>query len=235
MLASLDASILGRMSVRDWALGLGALALMAACRAQMLGDPANPRPQGTRDGDTRPDVGVVGTPLDGGLSSSCPSGCCSFVPPNCPPTAPTPGTPCGAPSSYRCEYGDDPFSGCNTVVTCTASGWTLQQTFSTPATGCPTTEPSCPSSFGSAADGGIGCPYDDPNLICAYPEGFCVCNGGWDCSPVPNDCPTTRPRAGTACDSDGGGCQNWGRPCTGNAMLCECGVWLPVICIELGG
>ena len=223
------------MRVGDWALGVGALALLAACHAQMLAEPGRSGPQATLDADGRADVGLVGSSLDGGLSAGCSSGCCGFVPPSCPPTAPALGAPCGTPSSHPCEYGDDPFSGCNTVVTCTASGWTPQQTFSTPATGCPTAEATCPSSFGSAADGGVACSEYAPNLICGYPEGFCVCTGVWSCSPMPNDCPPIRPRAGTACDLEGGGCQSWGIACTGNAMRCACGTWLPALCLSEGG
>ena len=225
-----DRSILHKVRVWNWARvrcvpALGALALVVGCRAQMLTGPVDSR--GMED---------AAGPLDAGSSPpGCTSSCCDFVPPNCPPTAPTAGTPCGQPSFYDCEYGDDPFIGCNTVMTCTATGWTQQQSLPTPATGCPTGEPSCPSSFASAADGGVTCPDYAPNLICGYPEGFCVCNGGWDCSPLANECPATRPRAGTPCDPDGGGCQSWGVACTGDAMRCACGIWSPVFCIETGG
>jgi hypothetical protein len=207
----------------DWvgpgrALVLGLLALVAGCSAQPLTGPGDLPKQRLQDAGLAP--------------PSCPNSCCNFVAPNCPPTAPAPGTPCGQSSSAACEYGDDSFSACNTVMRCAAGSWTLQQSLLEPVSGCPTAGPSCPASFASAMDGGIDCPQ--LNFNCVYPEGVCVCDGDWACTPLPNDCPATRPRAGTPCNPDGGGCQRWGSSCTADAMVCECGIWSPVICFSEG-
>lgn len=216
-----------RGGVWAWrAPALGALALVAACGAKPLSGPVDPQQPEPLGIPTRPDAG---------LPPPCASSCCNFVPPNCPATVPALGTPCEQASPYTCEYGDDPLSACNTVVKCVAGSWTLQQPLTQPVAGCPTAGPICPSSFASAADGGIDCPYSELNLDCVYPEGVCVCNGGWDCRLLPNDCPATRPRAGTPCDPDGGQCQRWGVDCTADTMLCKCGIWIPTFCIGLGG
>jgi len=208
------------------ALALGALVLVAACGAEPLTGPVNPRP---------PEPLGIPTRVDAGLPPPCASACCNFVPPNCPATVPAIGSPCEQPSPYACEYGDDPLSACNTMVKCVAGSWTLQPPFTQLATGCPTAEPICPSSFASATDGGIDCQYSALDLNCVYPEGVCVCNGGWGCSLLPNNCPATRPRAGTPCDPDGGQCPRWGIGCTADAMYCECGIWIPSVCIGLEG
>ena len=204
-------------------LALGALALVAACGAEPLTGPVDPR---------QSEPLLMPTRLDAGLPPSCASACCNFVAPNCPATVPALGTPCEQPSPYACEYGDDPFSACNTVVKCVAGSWTLQQSPTQPAAGCPTAEPICPSSFANATDGGMDCQDSAQGLNCVYPEGVCFCSGGWGCSLLPNDCPATRPRAGTPCDPDGGRCQSWGFNCGTDAMYCACGIWIPAVCIE---
>jgi len=208
------------------ALALGALALVAACGAKPLTGPVNPPP---------PEPHGIPTGIDAGLPPTCASACCNFVPPNCPATLPALGTPCEQPSPFACEYGDDPLSACNTLVKCVAGSWTLQPPPTQRTAACPTGEPICPPSFASATDGGIDCPYSALDLDCVYPEGVCFCNGGWDCTPLPNDCPATRPRAGAPCDPDGGQCQRWGFDCTADAMYCQCGIWVPAVCLELGG
>ena len=224
-------SIMTGMKVRGWlwgrrALALGALALVAGCSGKPLTGPVDPRPPAP-----------LGRPIlvDAEVLPTCASACCSFVSPNCPATVPAPGTPCEQPSPLACEYGDDPVSACNTVVKCVAGSWTLQQSPMQPVAGCPTAEPICPSSFANARNSGVDCGDSALNLNCVYPEGVCVCDGGWDCILLPNDCPATRPRAGTPCDPDGGQCQRWGDSCTADGMSCDCGIWVPSVCIGLEG
>lgn len=223
------------------ALALAAVGLAAGCRAQMLGDPAGGQPRGPSDpqggtlddASTRGDAsGPAGGLADAGLSPpACTSACCAFVSPNCPPTAPAPGTPCGPPSQVPCEYGDDPNMACNTLVQCTAGGWMVQGVFGDPQGSCPTPASVCPPSYPGAADGGGECPSSEQGFSCVYPEGVCACFGAWSCDPFPNQCPATRPRAGTPCDADGGGCREWGLSCNSNSMHCVCGVWSPSICL----
>ena len=220
------------MRVRGWAwLAPGALALVFACmgcRTQTLTDPSDPGPQGIQDAGSRDDGPGVSPP-------ACTSACCNFVAPNCPPAPPAAGTPCGTPSSSACEYGDDQNIACDTLVRCTSTGWSVEQLFSGQNATCPTPASLCPATFASAiADGGVECPDSELYIPCVYPEGVCTCAEWWSCSPGPNDCPATRPRAGTPCDVDGGGCQTWGMSCGRDAMFCSCGVWVPVFCISEG-
>jgi hypothetical protein len=222
------------MRAWNWALVLGAVALVAACGNQMLTGPVDPHPQGTVDAGSRRDaqMGGFGGSSDAGLSPPpCTSACCGFVPPGCPPTAPTPGTPCGTPSAGACEYGDDPNIACNTVFECTSGGWVLEQGAfgENQQASCPTI---CPPSFPGAVDGGVACPSTELDLACVYPEGVCACLGDWQCGSLSSDCPATRPRAGTPCDVDGG-CQTWGFDCGSDTMRCTCGVWSLSVCILL--
>lgn len=226
------------MRVRDWALALGAVVLAAGCGNQMLTNPVDPHPQGTVvDAGRRLDAatGLSGGSADAATSPpACTSSCCNFVPPSCPPTVPVLGTPCGPPSGSPCEYGDDPNMACNTVVECTANGWALEQVFGNQQAACPSPAPFCPTGFPGAVDGGVSCPSSEQGFSCVYPEGACGCYGDWYCQSGSDlsACPATRPRAGTPCATDGGGCQAWGFDCSGSdAMRCTCGVWVPSVCI----
>jgi hypothetical protein len=221
------------MRVRDWVLALGAVALVAGCGNQMLTGPVDLHPQGTEDASSRLDAqtGTFSGTYDAGVSPpACTSNCCNFVSPNCPPTLPGLGTPCGTPSAGACEYGDDPHSACNTLVQCTASGWTLHPSLES-VVNCPTPASICPPTFAGAVDGGADCPYSESNDQCVYPEGYCTCVGVWFCFRSPSTCPATRPLAGTPCDPDGGGCQTWGDPCGLDGMQCRCGIWILPICL----
>jgi len=198
---------------RQWRRGTPALALAlwAACQAQNLAPVSHVQPGGD-----------AGTPSSRGCPADPGFGC--------PLTVPVEGLPCGATPS-RCEYGDDPREGCNTVATCTPTGWRVQQPATDPASGCPTPQPACPPTFPDSPDASFSCP-SGLSFECVYPEGECICyGGGLQCAPDPNDCPTTRPRAGTPCAADGG-CQAWGGGCTWGAMLCRCGVWIATFCSD---
>ncbi|HXT94681.1 MAG TPA: hypothetical protein VN853_00165 [Polyangia bacterium] len=223
------------MRVRNWAWTLGLVALVAGCGNQMLADPVNPHPPGSVDAGHRLDaqIGPGGNSAEAGISPPpCTSQCCGFVPPSCPATLPTVGTPCGPPAGYSCEYGDDPNIACNTMVQCGASGWALVQGEGDQQAGCPTPASICPPSFPGAVDGGVACPASAEGFSCAYPEGVCGCYVDWSCVSFPNECPITRPRAGTPCNTDGGGCQTWGSDCgSTDAMRCVCGVWVHSVCI----
>ena len=196
-----------------------ALALWAGCQAQNLAPASDLHPRGGS--------GDAGTLSSGG----CPAdAACCYITSGCPLTVPVQGLPCGLTAS-PCEYGDDPRQGCNMLATCTSTGWSVQQPATDPASGCPTPQPACPPTFPDSPDAIVSCP-SGPSYECVYPEGNCLCFGGAiDCVARPNDCPTTRPRAGTPCAMDSG-CQQWGESCSWGAMLCECGVWVPTFCSD---
>jgi hypothetical protein len=172
-------------------------------------------------------AGVLG--CQNGNEVSCPA-----VLEGCPPTLPTTGAPCTARGSAAfCEYGDDPWYGCNTLAYCDSqSGW---YTIATSQSNCPSTLPAgCPGSFPEAMSGGQSCasaPYGQ--LACRYPEGICSCMsaGTVNCTaPAPAGCPSTRPRAGTACSAP---CTTWGSGiCDGESMKCVCGTWQAVQCTD---
>ena len=172
-------------------------------------------------------VGVLG----------CQNGNEVFCPPvieSCPPTPPANGAPCTARGSGAfCEYGDDPWYGCDTIAYCDSQGgW---YTIAPRETDCPSTLMSgCAASFAEAMSGGQDCAsalYGQ--LTCRYPEGICSCMsaGTINCTPpAAAGCPTTRPRAGAACSAP---CTTWGRgTCDGESMKCVCGTWQTVQCAE---
>jgi hypothetical protein len=159
---------------------------------------------------------------------------CPAVLEACPPTLPTPGTPCTVRGSAAlCEYGNDPWYGCNTVAYCDSQGgW---YTVASSESDCPTTLPSgCAGSFAEAMSGGQNCasaPYGQ--LTCRYPEGTCSCEslGSLSCTPpAAAGCPATRPHVGSACSAP---CTTWGEgTCDGESMKCVCGTWQPIECTE---
>src|SRR5450631_221635 len=159
---------------------------------------------------------------------------CPAVLEDCPPTLPTYGTPCTERGSAAlCEYGDDPWYGCNTVAYCDAQGGWYTVASSDPD--CPTTLSSgCPASFAEATSSGqsacASAPYGQ--MTCRYPEGNCRCTvGGLTCTaPAAAGCPATRPQVGTACSAP---CTTWGSGvCDGQSMKCLCGTWQPIQCSE---
>lgn len=172
-------------------------------------------------------VGVLG--CQNGNEVTCPA-----VVQSCPPTLPTNGAPCTARGSAAfCEYGDDPWYGCDTVAYCDSQGgW---YTIAPRETDCPSTLASgCAASFAEAMSGGENCAsavYG--HLACRYPEGICSCMaaGSVSCTPpAAVDCLATRPRAGAACSAP---CTTWGRgTCDGESMKCVCGTWQPIQCTE---
>jgi hypothetical protein len=128
--------------------------------------------------------------------------------------------------------GNSAEAGISPPVQCGASGWALVQGEGDQQAGCPTPASICPPSFPGAVDGGVACPASAEGFSCAYPEGVCGCYVDWSCVSFPNECPITRPRAGTPCNADGGGCQTWGSDCgSTDAMRCVCGVWVHSVCI----
>ena len=164
--------------------------------------------------------------------------------PKCPPTAPADGTPCGNDSSIACEYGGQGVSlACSTIAVCSTEGaWSTR----TPDQGCngvqATNAPTCPASYASLA-AGDACPTNLQSA-CAYPEGLCECascaspdagaNGpikAWSCArwPAPEGCPTPRPRAGSACATEGQSC-NYTNYCSAVSLglpdlVCKDGQW----------
>ena len=194
-----------------WASSTLALALWAGCRTQSLAPAVDLHPQ--------PGSGDAGTPSPDGCATD--AACCRITS-GCPLTVPAQGSPCGR-STSPCEYGDDPREGCDTLVICTPSGWSVQQPATDPASGCPTPQPACPPTFPDSPDASVSCTSGGLSYGCVYPEGNRLCFGGSvNCIARPNDCPSTRPRAGTPCATDSG-CQQWGDSCSWGAMPCECG------------
>jgi hypothetical protein len=171
-------------------------------------------------------VGVLG--CRDGNEITCPA-----VLESCPPTLPTDGAPCTPRGSAAiCEYGDDPWYGCDAVAYCDSNGgWHTV----TADPNCPSKlAPGCAASFAEAMSGGQDCasaPFG--RLTCRYPEGICSCMsaGSVSCTPpAAVGCPATRPRAGSACT---GFCRIWGRgTCDGESMKCVCGTWQSVECSD---
>ncbi len=145
-----------------------ALALWAGCQAQNLTPAGGLRPQ--------PDSGAAGTRGQG----DC------YIASACPLTVPAQGLPCAV-TAIPCEYGDDPRWSCNTLATCTASGWSVQQPTTDPASGCPTPQPACPPTFPASPDAIVSC-SSGLSYECVYPEGNCLCGGGGlECVARPHD------------------------------------------------
>src|SRR5450755_4297284 len=83
--------------------------------------------------------GDGGTPTDGGKPAHDGGGG-----PVCPPSPATPKSAC-SPVNLECEYGSDPNPNCNTLMTCTTSGWVNSST----GTLCPGPGPMCPATYAS--------------------------------------------------------------------------------------
>ena len=154
---------------------------------------------------------------------------CPAVLEPCPATVPVQGAPCTPRGAAAfCEYGDDPWFNCNTIVYCVSQGTAVWNVVAPFESDCPTTLASaCPASFAGAS--GAACDHD---LACRYPAGECACSvAGISCTaPAAAGCPATRPRAGSACSAP---CTTWGSGvCDGMSMACVCGTWQPIQCTE---
>lgn len=159
----------------------------------------------------------------------------------CPASPPQTGAAC-SPAGATCEYGGEGnLLSCSTLFTCGEAGQWLSNARGAECNGTQAgNAPACPSSFGALASG-EACP-GDLHGTCVYPEGACQCAscfapdaGGagrlWSCVPwpAPEGCPTPRPRAGSACSSEGQECGyasvcssvNLGLP----DLRCVGGVW----------
>jgi hypothetical protein len=162
------------------------------------------------------------------------------VPTSCPSTPPIQGMACGT-VGETCEYGSAWWLHCDTVVKCgTDHLWmpTELGTGSCPGEGAP----SCPATYASALGAGeCAGPAD-----CDYPQGHCTCLGycggppppgpvpsTFHCSAAPSGCPVPRPRAGTACATEGKTCEYMLGCCGGTVLQCTSGEWQaqqPPIC-----
>ena len=150
----------------------------------------------------------------------------------CPATMPAVGSPCSGFSPVGgCEYGDDPWHACNTILVCYGGpAWSLK-----PSDGsCPGLVPAeCPATLADARAVSMCSSGQTDHPTCRYPDGVCNCTTGpaFTCSPPPGaGCPATRPRSGTPCS---GSCPTWGTgQCDGESMVCGCGVWQLAECTE---
>lgn len=147
---------------------------------------------------------------DGGNGDDGGNGGDSSPGPNCPTSVPQEGASCKI-DGLECEYGSDPRSTCNTVVTCMGGGWTIPKS-DDPTCPTGTNSPSCPASAaaatGSCSDMGLACNYSTSSST-----EFCTCNfmggppmqdGGlgatWQCSfGGATGCPALRPKIGASC------------------------------------
>jgi hypothetical protein len=178
---------------------------------------------GSADGGVTSDGGADAL-SDGGGWTTC-------------PTPAMPGAAC-SPNGLQCEYGKlDPNAACDTFEAC-QSGTFQTYVVPNPPDKCPTPTPAnegkCPAAYGLVPIG-TACPED--GLNCAYPEGLCACtreSGGgpvsgtpkWACPTPGGTCPTTRPRIGSACPTEGQDC-NYGE-CIyrgGVNLKCTSGLW----------
>jgi hypothetical protein len=138
----------------------------------------------------------------------------------CPDNVPAAGSPCPS-SGLACEYGTSANVGCDTVVRCTASGWSMPDV-SQCAMG------QCPASYDAVPMGQLCSPQ---GLDCSYPKGTCTCSASpgpvlivdgsilvdWHCFPAVAGCPSPRPRIGAPCSQEGTSC-DYGA-CTGGVEL----------------
>jgi hypothetical protein len=194
----------------------------AAQDASLAGEAGGPAPDAAVD--------AAGGSLDAGVTDGC-------EPAPCPDAEPAVGDPCD-PTSFDCEYGDDPRYECNRVYSCESGHFKLESfPFQSPsgypdAGGCPTTVGAgCPPSRASLT-AGAAC---TPSLRCTYPEGECVCiesedpgvPSTWECDPYnllslsDATCPDPRPRFGTPCSQSGYCAYEF--DCS--YQVCSCGEW----------
>jgi hypothetical protein len=130
--------------------------------------------------------------------------------PDCPVSQPQEGAHCSI-ETLECEYGSDPRSTCNNVLTCSNGSWTMPKPFDD---SCPTgaNAPACPASpssaTGTCSDLGLACNYST-----SQKTQFCSCNwmggppiedGGttatWQCGfNTATGCPAVRPTIGATC------------------------------------
>ncbi len=145
----------------------------------------------------------------------------------CPASAPSAGETCTR-AGLECEYGSSPNPACNDLWTCSGSTWTH-----TPHGGaCPSPSGTCPSYATASARG--SCSPD--SLICAYPQGTCICTddpgglptmGGpdWFCTATTTGCPATRPALGSACSDPSLKDCDYGQCSGGVGEACTDGYW----------
>jgi hypothetical protein len=161
----------------------------------------------------------------------------------CPAALPPAGAPCSGPSTgVTCEWGTNPVSECDTVMTCNFYHWEIHIGPNPGGVDChPAPAASCPPSFASVPRMSHCSPYGS---YCDYPEGRCACSipavGGvpvdasaeaiWICPDPGNTCPARRPVLGTPCSPDGSPC-DYGA-CTipgGEAEQCSGGMWVDAL------
>jgi hypothetical protein len=152
----------------------------------------------------------------------------------CPASPPAANASCGA--EMACEYGSDPDVTCDTVATCASGAWSVRDAPGTPCAdalgaGCPASYAALTQQSTCTAVGiGTQCDYPEARCSCATqcglvgrPEAF------WCCPDAPSaaaGCPSTRPRLGSTCSSDGTVCDYGG--CGGNITLaCKGATWQP--------
>jgi hypothetical protein len=158
------------------------------------------------------DAGEGSEAGDAGASSSCPA------------SPPPYGEAC-SPSGLECEYGDAVQLLCNTVATCTATGWQVMAGVQAACTPPSADGGTCPATFAQV-------PADQPCvpflLTCAYPNGICYCTidhtGSpliWTCFPT-TGCPYPRPRLGAPCTTEMLQCDY---STCGASVRCTGGLW----------
>jgi hypothetical protein len=181
--------------------------------------------------DAGPDRTTGGGTDDGGDDGAS---VCSFCHVNdarvpfvlCSASPPEAGTPCAVPDE-ACEYGTSWSLECNLVLRCMQGIW--REEFS--GAPCPRLDAGsgCPATWQQAnAVDAAACPATD----CQYPEGYCECgaacgHGGeqpWQCTPATSDCPSPRPRLGSACTGSASCAYGWSCVC-GQQQGCVDGVW----------
>lgn len=193
----------------------GLAALVVACGTQ--GEPETPdaapeAASGDDAGDPFPGVdGWAPPPWDGAL----PAPVC--VPSKCPSALPEAGTGCVVSYYDRCEYGDD--AGCALSARCSCGNWVISSSGQ-----CVADVGTCPATLDAGASA-----CAQPGQLCDLADGECLCTkgGAWDCRAQLPSCPRPRPKLGSACDVDGGGCL-WlfsAPNASGDLPYSCCGTW----------
>jgi hypothetical protein len=207
---------------------------IVACSGAVIIGQENPNGVTDSGNSSAPDVGLDAG-RDGPSTKDAPSDGVAPMPdassPHCPTAAPKAGSTCPK-VGLECEYGTNAGIACNTVATCSTSGWTYAS--SLPDTPC--VDGSCPTDYPGAEPSDTCAPK---GLVCTYGQGTCTCGAPpgpatvdasvtWDCY-HPKGCPVTRPSLGSPCTTPASTTCDYGACAGGVTVYCDHGTWHEVM------
>lgn len=114
----------------------------------------------------------------------------------------------------QCEYGTVDRVVCNSLATCTETGWAVIP----PDPRCTPNDEGCPNDALEITRGSACTQF---GITCGYATGTCRCEGApapggsdwefrWSCADAEGTCPKIRPRLGTRCADEGQRCSYGG-------------------------